>query len=105
MRDIQDNELLQSFVCEASQKAFTSLTRRYAGLLFHVTMRCSGSVELGLVRGAGFPAIRAGGEEFGHAEDKLWLWRTMLPQLQGLWKPKAVSSCVVIFHIKPPPME
>ena len=46
MRDIQDNELLQSFVREASQTAFTSLTRRYAGLVFHVAMRCSGSAEL-----------------------------------------------------------
>ena len=46
MKDIHDNELLQSFVREASQTAFTSLTRRYAGLVFHVAMRCSGSAEL-----------------------------------------------------------
>ena len=46
MKDIHDNELLQSFVREASQTAFTSLARRYAGLVFHVAMRCSGSAEL-----------------------------------------------------------
>jgi|GEM_PF-5841125 len=46
MREIQDNELLQSFVRDASQRAFASLARRYAGLVFHVAMRCSGSAEL-----------------------------------------------------------
>ena len=46
MREIQDNELLQSFVRDASQWAFASLARRYAGLVFHVALRCSGSAEL-----------------------------------------------------------
>jgi RNA polymerase sigma factor (sigma-70 family) len=46
MRELPDNELLQSFVRDASQRAFSSLARRYAGLVFHVAMRCSGSAEL-----------------------------------------------------------
>src|SRR5688572_20297130 len=46
MREIQDTELLQSFVRDASQRAFSSLARRYAGLVFHVAMRSSGSAEL-----------------------------------------------------------
>ncbi len=46
MSEIHDNQLLRDYACDASETAFASLARRYAGLVFHVAMRCSGSAEL-----------------------------------------------------------
>jgi RNA polymerase sigma factor (sigma-70 family) len=46
MNEIQDNQLLRDYARDASQTAFASLARRYAGLVFHVAMRCTGSAEL-----------------------------------------------------------
>ena len=44
--EIQDEVLLRSFVQDDSQRAFAALAQRYAGLVFHVGMRFSGSAEL-----------------------------------------------------------